>query len=113
MSDSVIDAIRAVDPCPEELAPPPIDVVRRRLNAEPAVSARPARSRRGPSLSALFVAVSSAAVLAVAVWAFAVLGHGQRSDRAAGPAPRRGGRDPLPVTGTRGRAPALGPRRLQ
>ena len=87
MSDSVIDAIRAVDPCPEELAPPPIDVVRRRLNAEPAVSARPARARRGPSLSALFVAVSSAAVLAVAVWAFAVLGHGQRSDRAAGPAP--------------------------
>lgn len=77
MSDSVIDAIRAVDPCPVELAPPPMDIVRRRLVDAPHTG-EPAGSRRRPRLSTLVVTVSSVAVVAVAVLAIAILGHRRR-----------------------------------
>ena len=77
MNDSVIDAIRRVDPCPAELAPPPIETVRRRLGEEQAGSAPPVSPRR-PGLARLALILSSATAVAVAVLAIALLGHAWR-----------------------------------
>ena len=77
MSDGVIDAIREVDPCPEDLGPPPIEMVRRRLGDEPE-NGTPAPRSRLSRLSNVAVAVSSLAVVALVVLAVAVLGHAQR-----------------------------------
>lgn len=84
MSDSVIDAIREVDPCPDDLGPPPIEMVRRRLSDEPE-NAGPAPRSRLSRLSTVAVAISSLAVVAVAVLAIALLGHARRGDRTARP----------------------------
>ncbi len=84
MSDSVIDAIREADPCPDELGPPPIEMVRRRLGDAPDAR-RPVRRARRPSLSTLAVSVSSLAVVAVAVLAIAELGHTPRGGGAVRP----------------------------
>jgi hypothetical protein len=78
MSDSVIDAIRQVDPCPDELPPPPIEIVRRRLRNEP-VGAEPPASPRRPRLGVSAVVLSSAAVAAVAVLAIVLLAHAHRA----------------------------------
>lgn len=91
MSDSVIDAIRQVDPCPAELPPPPIEIVWRRLHEEPPGAQQPA-SRQTPSLGTLAVVLSSAAVTAVAVLAIVLLGHGHR---AGSPAARGGPTAPM------------------
>jgi hypothetical protein len=84
MSDRLIDAIREVDPCPDELSAPPIDLMRRRLRDEPA-DAGPAVAPRHTSVTALAVAVPSAVAIAVAVWAIVVLGHARHGGRTAGP----------------------------
>jgi hypothetical protein len=77
VSDGVIDAIREVDPCPHDLGPPPIEMVRRRLADEPEDGGPPPRSRLS-RLSTVAVALSSLAVVAVSVLAIAVLGHAHR-----------------------------------
>lgn len=82
MSESVIDAIRRVDPCPAELPPPPIEIVRRRLREGPHVADLPT-ARRRPSVGAFAVVLSGAAATAVAVLAFVLLGHGHRAPPAA------------------------------
>jgi len=84
VSDSVIDAIRQVDPCPEELGPPPIDMVHRRLAEAPDLDS-PARRSRRPNVSAMAVTASSLVVVAVAVLAIALLGHAHRRGRTVQP----------------------------
>jgi hypothetical protein len=86
MNDSVIDAIRQVDPCPAEVPPPPIEIVQRRLLEAPVATELPASGGRR-SLGTFAVVVSGAAAVAVAVLAFALLGH---DHRAASPAARGG-----------------------
>jgi len=95
MSDSVIDAIRQVDPCPAELPPPPIEIVLRRLRDEPVEAESPPSPRR-PRLGLSAVAVSSAVVAAVAVLAIVLLAH---ADRPGSPA--AGGRHALGTLGCR------------
>lgn len=85
MNDTVIDAIRAVDPCPDELAAPPIELVRRRLR-DGSAEATPGSSRRRPSVATLAVIASSVVAAAVALLAIVVLGHAHPAGRAVGPA---------------------------
>jgi hypothetical protein len=85
MNDRVIDAIREVDPCPDELSGPPIELVWRRLRDEPD-RAKPAASRWRPSVATLAVAVSSGVAIAVGVFAIMVLGHAHLAGQAASPA---------------------------
>lgn len=79
MSDRMIDAIRGVDPCPNELPAPPIDTVLRRLRGEASGANPPTAGRRHPRIGALAIILSSTAVLAVAVLAIVVLGHTRRA----------------------------------
>ncbi len=85
MSDRVIDAIRDVDPCPEELSAPPIEFMLRRLGDEP-VDAGPPAPRRHPRGTMFAVAVPGAVAVAIAVLAIVVLGHARHAGRTAGPA---------------------------
>lgn len=84
MSDRLIDAIRELDPCPDELPAPPIELVRRRLRDEPGGDS-PAAPRWRPSIAGLVVTASSVVAIAVAVFALSVLGHAHRSGGAGGP----------------------------
>jgi hypothetical protein len=84
MTDPVIDAIRRVDPCPDQMPGPPIELVLRRLQQSPS-DPRPPRARfrrpRGATVTAMLSALVTAAVT---VLAFALLGHDHRADRPAG-----------------------------
>jgi hypothetical protein len=75
MSDRLLDAIRQVDPCPEEVVPPSLDDVRTRLQAEPPA---PARGVRGGRVA---IGLSVVVAAAVAIVALVLIGH--RSHRAA------------------------------
>jgi hypothetical protein len=79
MSDWLIDAIRRVDPCPNELPAPPIEDVLRRLREEPPGAEPVSTGRRRPARGAAALVLSSAVVLATAVLAIVVLGHTRRA----------------------------------
>lgn len=79
MTDRLIEAIRGVDPCPNELPAPPIDAVLRRLREECSDTRPPGAGRRRPSLGALAALLSSTAAVAIAVLAIVLLGHGRRA----------------------------------
>ena len=92
MSDWLIDAIRGVDPCPNELPAPPIDAVMRRLREEPHAAkpgAPTGRQRLG--LGAAGLVLSSTAVLTMAVLAIVVLGHTRRAGSSTVSAAHRAG----------------------
>lgn len=82
MTDEVLDAIRRVDPCPEHIPGPPIEIVLRRLHDQPA---DPAPRGSGRPRSATVTAIASGLVTAsVAALALILLGHAHRADRPAG-----------------------------
>jgi hypothetical protein len=89
VSDELIDAIRRVDPCPDQMPGPAIEIVLRRLH-DPHADPAPARARvRRPRPATVTAILSGLVTAAVAAGAFALLGHGHRADRAAGPGDRR------------------------
>jgi hypothetical protein len=84
MTDKVLDAIRRVDPCPDQMPGPPIEIVLRRLHDQHADPARP-RARFGRLRWATVTAILSGLVTAsVAALALVLLGHADRADRPAG-----------------------------
>jgi hypothetical protein len=84
MTDKVLDAIRRVDPCPDQMAGPPIEMVLRRLHDHHADPAPPrARSRRR-RLATVTAIVSGLVTASVAALALVLLGHAHRADRPAG-----------------------------
>lgn len=84
MTDEVLDAIRRVDPCPDQLPGPPIEMVLRRLHdqaPDPALpGARSGRRRIGTATAIL----SGLVTVSVAVLALVLLGHAHRAHRPAG-----------------------------
>lgn len=84
MTDEVLDAIRGVDPCPDEMPAPPIEMVLRRLHDEGA-DAAPTRARsRRPHAATLTAIVSGLVTASVATLALVLLGHAHRASRPAG-----------------------------
>ena len=84
MTDKVLDAIRRVDPCPEQMPGPPIEIVLRRLH-DHARRARTASFWSGRRRLATVTAIASGLVTAsVAALALILLGHGNRRDRPSG-----------------------------
>jgi len=84
MSDEAIDAIRRVDPCPDQMPGPPIEIVLRRLHDQHTDPA-PARARlRRPRVATVTAILSGLVTAAVAVLALALLGHDHRADRPVG-----------------------------
>lgn len=84
MTDKVLDAIRRVDPCPEQIPGPPIEIVLRRLHDHHGELAPP-RSGSGRRRLATVTAIASGLVTAsVAALALILLGHGNRRDRPSG-----------------------------
>lgn len=84
MTDKVLDAIRQVDPCPEQLPGPPIEMVRHRLRDQDA-DPLPPPARSGRRRPAMVTAIMSGLVTAsVAALALILLGHAHRADRPAG-----------------------------
>lgn len=82
MSNKMIDEIRRLDPCPDEMPPPPVELVLHRLRDQPTDSGPPiARSRR-PHLATVPALMSVAVTAAVAAGALVLLGHADRADRA-------------------------------
>lgn len=75
MTDDVIDLIRGVNPCPDELPAPLIQPVLRRLEGTDHGRGSQARRSRRPNLGATMGALGVATAVAVAVLAFALLGH--------------------------------------
>jgi hypothetical protein len=81
MSDRLLDAIRKVDPCPDPVAPPPLDIVMRRLLHEtpseddPERSAARPRRRRRPRGALVAGTLSAAVAAAVAIVALVLIGH--------------------------------------
>ena len=84
MTDKVIDAIRRVDPCPNQMPGPPIEIVLRRLHDQPTDPAPPRARFRRPRLATMAAILSGVVTAAVAVLALALLGHDHRADRPAG-----------------------------
>jgi hypothetical protein len=83
MTDKVLDAIRRVDPCPDQMPGPPIEIVLRRLphhHADPAPP-RPRSSRL--RLSTLTAILSGLVTASVAALALVLLGHAHHADRPA------------------------------
>jgi hypothetical protein len=84
MTDEVLDAIRRVDPCPDPMPGPRIEMVLRRLHDHPADPA-PSRARSGRRRLATVTAIVSGLVTAsVAALALVLLGHAHRAHRPAG-----------------------------
>lgn len=84
MTDKVLDAIRRVDPCPDQMPGPPIEIVLRRLNDDPADPA-PSRARfRHLRLATVTAILSGLVTASVAALALVLLGHAHRADRPAG-----------------------------
>lgn len=88
MTDRVLDAIRRVDPCPDEMPGPPIDTVLRRLHddhadhdPDPVPPRAHSEHRRLATVAAI---VSGLVTASVAVLALVLLGHAHRADRSAG-----------------------------
>jgi hypothetical protein len=84
MNGKVIEAIRRVDPCPDQMPGPPIELVLRRLQQSPTDPASPRARVRRPRWSTVPAILSGLITAAVAVLAFALLGHDHRADRPAG-----------------------------
>lgn len=84
MSDWEIDVIRRLDPCPEELPAPSIELVERRLRDQHSGGAPSGvvRRGRGGTVAMLFV-IAPATAVAVALAAVFLLGHAPRAGRAA------------------------------
>jgi hypothetical protein len=89
--DRLIGAIRAIDPCPDELAGPPSELVTRRLHQRGADPRGHRRFRLRPLVALAPVAVA----LAVAAVAVTLLGQGHSSG------PRRAGSLGAPVRSCR------------
>ncbi|HEX3978729.1 MAG TPA: hypothetical protein VHW96_20830 [Solirubrobacteraceae bacterium] len=84
MTDKVLDAIRRVDPYPDHMPGPPIEMVLGRLPEHPADPAPPrARSRRRRLATATAI-LSGLVTASVAALALVLLGHAHRVDRPAG-----------------------------
>jgi hypothetical protein len=80
MSDRVMDLIRGANPFPTELAPPSIEPVLRRLDAEANVEQpRVARRLRAPSFGTFAAVLSTGTAVAVALLAIVLLSHGRSS----------------------------------
>ncbi|HWF54580.1 MAG TPA: hypothetical protein VG223_08140 [Solirubrobacteraceae bacterium] len=84
MSDTVIDAIRRLDPCPDEMPPPPVEIVLRRLRDQPPDLAPAIVGSGPPRLAAMTVILSGLVAAAIAVAALVLLGHSQRAGLPAG-----------------------------
>ena len=84
MTDTVIDAIRHVDPCPDPLPGPPIELVLRRLQQPPSDPTPPRPRFRRPRSATVTAMLSVLVTAAVVVLAFALLGHDHRAARPAG-----------------------------
>jgi hypothetical protein len=89
MTDTVIEAIRRVDPCPDQIPGPPIELVLRRLQQPPSDPAPPGARFRRPRWATVTAILSALVTAAIAVLAFALLGHDHRADRPAGLGVRR------------------------
>ena len=83
MTDNVLDAIRRVDPCPDQLPGPPIESVLRRLHHDADTGPPRARPRR-LRLATVTAILSGLVTAAVAALALVLLGHAHRADRPAG-----------------------------
>ncbi|MFZ0386042.1 MAG: hypothetical protein WAL22_10285 [Solirubrobacteraceae bacterium] len=83
MTDQLIDAIRRVDPCPDQMPGPPLEIVLRRLQDLPADPTSPLARFRRPRLASMAAILSGLVTAGVAVAAIALLGHDHRGDRAA------------------------------
>ncbi len=84
MTHKVLDAIRQVDPCPDQMPGPPIEIVLRRLHDHDADPAPPrARSRRVRA-AAVPTIVSGLVTASVAALALVLLGHAHHADRPGG-----------------------------
>ena len=81
--DRLIEVIRAIDPCPDEVAGPPLELVTHRLRAREGVRSGGPRSWLRPLAAAAPVAVA----VGVAAVAVTLLGHDHASSRqpASGP----------------------------
>lgn len=86
MSDVEIEQIRSVNPFRDELPAPAIELVLRRLERETAAQLATRRRVRMPRIGGVFVAASVLAPVAVAVFAFSVLGHHAHRASAGKPA---------------------------
>lgn len=83
MTDKVLEAIRGVDPCPDEMPGPPIEIVLRRVHDQ-AADPPPPRARPGRERPATLTAILSGLVTAsVVALALVLLGHAHRADRPA------------------------------
>jgi hypothetical protein len=86
MSDRAMDQIRGANPIPHELPAPPIEEVWRRLDADDS-EPRLGRGSRAhgsvsawlPSIGGVIAAISTVTVVAIAVLAIVLLGHGRSS----------------------------------
>jgi hypothetical protein len=84
MTDKVLEAIRQVDPYPDHVPGPPIEMVWRRLHdrqADP--TPPPARSWR-PRLATVTAILSGLVTALVVALALVLLGHAHHADRPAG-----------------------------
>lgn len=84
MTDRVLDEIRRIDPCPGEVAPPPLDQVRARLTDERPASEVPTHRPRRPRAGLIAGAFSAAVAAAVAVVALVLIGHHDHRPAPAG-----------------------------
>lgn len=84
MTDQLIDAIRRVDPCPDQMPGPPIEIVLRRLQDQPTDPAPPRARFRRPRPATIAAILSGLVTAAVAVVALALLGHDHRAARPGG-----------------------------
>ena len=113
MSDWEIDVIRRLDPCPEELAAPPIELVERRLRDHPAEVAPSSVARRPKAGTVrMLIATAPATAVAVAVAAIFLLGHAHRAGQGAGDNGHVGAALPCRPQ-IRDRAPGVGARGIQ
>jgi hypothetical protein len=83
MTDQLIDAIRRVDPCPDQMPGPPIEIVLRRLHDQPTEPEPPRARFRRPRLATMAAILSGLVTAGVAVAALVLLGHDHRADRPA------------------------------
>ena len=86
MSDVELEQIRSVNPFPDELPAPPIELVLQRLEPEAAAPSVGRRRVRMPSIGGVFVAASVLVSVAVVVVALSALGHHAHHDSAVKPA---------------------------
>jgi hypothetical protein len=86
MSDVEIEQIRRVNPFPDELPAPPIELVLERLERETAAASVTRRRVRMPSIGGIFAAASVLVSVGIAVVALGDLGHHAHHASAVKPA---------------------------